>query len=181
MFEFDSPWEVSWIFPDLAVSGRIKPGVERLLVREHGISRVVDVRSEASDDPEVLRGCGVELLHLPTEDMCGINSDAIWTAVKWIRAARAGGHRVLVHCEYGIGRSAILVACVLLTEGYSPAEALRLLKHQRARVSPSPAQLNCLLSFAKEWCARVGCPVFEESWNDLAAVAYPPPIGAEHA
>lgn len=168
----NSNWELSWVFPDLALSGRIHEGIERSLVQRYGISRVVDVRSEASDDAEALRDCGVELLHLPTADMCGIESERLWHAVKWIREARQGGRRVLVHCEYGIGRSAVLVACVLVTEGFTPAKALRLLKQRRARVSPSPAQLHCFLSFAREWCDREGCEHFEETWEELASVAY---------
>ena len=170
----ESNWEVSWVFPDLAISGRIHEGLERDLVQHYGISRVVDVRSEASDDAEVLRDCGVELLHLPTDDMCGIDSKALWIAIDWIREARRGGNRVLVHCEYGIGRSAVLVASVLVSDGYSPTEALRLLKTRRARVSPSPAQLQCFLRFPRDWCESAGCEYCDETWDEVAAVAYSP-------
>ena len=52
----------------------------------------------------------------------------------------AQGSRVLIHCEHGIGRSAVLALCVLSRHGYEPLAALQLAKDRRWRVSPSPTQ-----------------------------------------
>jgi protein-tyrosine phosphatase len=50
------------------------------------------------------------------------------------------GERVLVHCEHGIGRSATLALCVLVSRGMQPLQALELAKSRRPLVSPSPTQ-----------------------------------------
>ena len=60
--------------------------------------------------------------------------------------------RVLVHCEYGIGRSALLALCVLAATGVPPLEALSRLKQARWKVSPSPEQLEGF----REWVRRHG-------------------------
>ncbi|HWC66116.1 MAG TPA: protein phosphatase, partial [Thermoanaerobaculia bacterium] len=68
-FDFD------WVTPLLAVGGRFAASDAARLAREHAIRHVVDVRLEACDDARVLRRHGIELLHLPTEDVCAIEDD----------------------------------------------------------------------------------------------------------
>jgi hypothetical protein len=122
------------------------------LARELGITRVVDVRGECCDDAEVLRGHGVVLLNLPTQDGCAVSQEMLDEGVAWVRAQLDSGHRVYVHCEYGIGRSALVALCVLVARGQDPVEALRLLKGSRWRVSPSPEQLGAF----RAWIERHG-------------------------
>lgn len=164
--------DLDWVSPNLAISGRLTAGDEQRLAQVHGVSRVVDVRSECCDDVHLLRAAGIEHLHVPANDCCGIEQQRIWTALEWIRAALHQGRRVLIHCEHGIGRSATLLACVLVTDGLPPAQALQLLKSSRSQVSPSPVQLHCLLDFVRDWHARSGTPCPTVTWNELADIAY---------
>jgi protein-tyrosine phosphatase len=60
--------------------------------------------------------------------------------VRFARERMERGTKVLIHCQHGIGRSALLALCVLVDQGFEPLEALKLAKDRRDRVSPSRSQ-----------------------------------------
>src|SRR5512138_4003069 len=142
------------------------------LAREHGISRVVDVRVEACDDEAVLRTHGITLLHLPTEDTRAISQERIRHGVAFVSEGLDRGEGVLVHCQHGIGRSALLALCVLVARGEAPLEALALAKHARRKVSPSPEQLAAFAAFCREWRGQRGAGWDVPGLEAMAAIAY---------
>src|SRR5882672_5229395 len=91
-----------WIAPDLAVGGKFPAGLAAELAREHGIGAVIDVRSEACDDPAELDACGQRFLHLPTQDTMGISQPMLDAGVAFAREIQAEGRKLLIHCEHGI-------------------------------------------------------------------------------
>jgi predicted protein tyrosine phosphatase len=107
-------WELSLddMTPRFAVGGRYPMGAAAHLAGHLGIRAVVDVRVEDCDDEWVLRRHGITLLHLPTQDMCAIHFPMIRRGVAWVRERLARQEKVLIHCEHGIGRSALLALCV---------------------------------------------------------------------
>jgi hypothetical protein len=155
--------DLSWVTPQLAVGGRFPMERAAELLRELGIARVVDVRGECCDDEVVLRGHGVELLKLPTEDGCAISQRMLDDGVAWIREQLRTGRKVFIHCEYGIGRSALLALCVLADSGMAATAALTVLKRARWKVSPSPEQLEGF----RAWLGRQGmrAPPLEELFD----------------
>lgn len=162
----------SWILPDLALGGALPVEAAEHIAREHGVRHIVDLRLEDRDDEEVLRRHGMTLLHLPTEDLCAVSLDMLDHGVAWVRGHLTRGDKVFIHCQYGIGRSALLLCCVLVSMGHTPAEALRLAKKNRPCVSPSPEQLEALLRWTQSYCARRGDDVPTDTWQDLAKIAY---------
>jgi protein-tyrosine phosphatase len=140
----------SWITRELAVGGSFPSERAEELASAHRIRAVVDLRNEAKDDETVLRRHGMTLLHLPTEDMCGVDAAHLDEGVAFASAALDRGERVLIHCEHGIGRSATLALCVMVFRGERPLDALEQMKSRRALVSPSPAQFACW----SKWLAR---------------------------
>ena len=159
-----------WLTEVLAVGGCFPIQAAERLALEHGISRVVDLRDEECDEELSLARHGIRLLHLPTEDCSAIARDSIAHGVAWVRAALAAKHRVLIHCQHGIGRSALLAMCVLVDGGMPPLAAMKLAKDARAVISPSPEQLRALMAFAAE--RRAGETWTVPSFDELAAIAY---------
>ncbi|HVE53814.1 MAG TPA: protein phosphatase, partial [Ramlibacter sp.] len=94
-----------WITDTLAVGGSFAPEHVPRLAREHGVGAVVDLREEDRDDERLLRAHGIALLHLPTEDMCGVDAPHLEQGVRFACEQLDRGARVLVHCQHGIGRS----------------------------------------------------------------------------
>jgi predicted protein tyrosine phosphatase len=140
--------DLHFVAPGLAVGACYPMEHAARLAAEHGIGRVVDVRVEACDDEAVLRLHGIRLLHLPTEDTRAISQRRLTHGVEFVSEALDAGERVLIHCQYGIGRSALLALCVLVHRGAAPLSALEAAKRARPVISPSPEQLEALATFS---------------------------------
>ncbi len=164
--------DLHFVAPGLAVGSRFPGDAAARLAGEHRISRVVDVRVEACDDAVLLRRHGIELLHLPTEDNRAISLDGIRTGVAFVSEGLDRGERVLVHCQHGIGRSALLALCVLVARGDEPLAAMERVKQARAVVSPSPAQLEALVAFSRAVRTERGAPWEVASLEELGEVAW---------
>ncbi|RDI21934.1 dual specificity protein phosphatase [Pseudacidovorax intermedius] len=136
-----------WITPQLAVGGHVPVGFYPELAGMHGVRAVIDLREEDRDDEEALTRHGVRLLHLPTPDMCSVGDAHLDHGIRFAQASLDSGERLLIHCQWGIGRSATLALCVLVARGMPPLQALADMKSRRAVVSPSPAQLGCWIAW----------------------------------
>lgn len=158
--------DLSWITETLAIGGCFDCAASERLAREHGIGGVVDLRQEACDDVARLALHGIEHLHLPTEDHGPVTLEHLRAGVAFAGRVLDAGRRVLVHCQHGIGRSAVLALCVLVARGHAPLDALALAKSRRDLVSPSPSQYQAWASWLR--AHRHAVPSFDE----FAAIAY---------
>lgn len=141
-----------WLTDDLAVGGCFP--VERAgeLASDHGIGAVVDLRQEDRDDEARLHAAGIAFLHLPTPDLAPASVAMLDRGVDFAGEHIGAGRKVLIHCQHGIGRSALLSLCVLVDQGLEPLDALNLAKDRRGVVSPSRAQYDGWAA----WLARRG-------------------------
>ena len=161
-----------WIDQRLAVGGRFPMEAAEQLARREGIGAIVDLRVEARDDEATLRVHGLEFLHLPTEDCCAIAPRMIDDGVAWVGTRLGAGTRVLIHCEHGIGRSALLALCILVAGGTGPLDAMNRIKTARPVVSPAPEQLEAFRTWVRSWAQRTGVRIEVPSLEALAWVAY---------
>jgi protein tyrosine phosphatase (PTP) superfamily phosphohydrolase (DUF442 family) len=163
---------LSWITDNLAVGGSFSTQDAERLARELGIKAVVDLRVEACDDAAVLKRHGIAFLHLPTEDHCAVSAPMLREGVAFAGRHLDAGERVLLHCQHGIGRSALLALCVLVSRGHKPLSALRLAKARRSLVSPSPAQYEAWIEWLEGWKAETEAGFVLPDFDAFAAVAY---------
>jgi predicted protein tyrosine phosphatase len=164
--------DLHFVAPGLAVGACFPMERAARLAGEHGISRVVDVRVEACDDEAVLRLHGIRLLHLPTEDTRAISQARLRDGVAFVSEGLDRGERVLVHCQHGIGRSALLACCVLVHRGAPPLAALEAAKLARPVISPSPDQLAALAVFSARVKADRGAPWDVPGLGALGEIAW---------
>ena len=164
--------DLSFITPTLACGARFPIDRALQLADELSIRRVVDLRREEKDDEAALTRYGLRLLHLPTEDRCAVSERSLDEGVAWVVEGLHRGERVYVHCQHGVGRSALLTLCVLAHEGHAPLASLELCKDARAAISPSPAQLEALLRYLARPEIRREAWGELPSFDELAAVAY---------
>lgn len=168
------PWQpnLSWITPHLAVGGSFPSARAEELARTHAVRAVVDLRAESSDDEGLLVTHGLSFLHLPTDDHCAVSPDMLDVGVAFVNFYLDRDERVLVHCEHGIGRSATLALCVLVSRGTAPLDALERAKTARALVSPSPAQFFAWAAWLKGWSAGRAVPWAVPDFDAFKAIAY---------
>ena len=129
-----------WLTDRIAVGGWFPIDRAGELREEHDIRAIVDLRAEDCDDEAQLRAAGIELLHLPTPDLEPARHDHLERGVAFVRECTQRGDKVLIHCQHGIGRSALLALCALVDEGWEPLDALEHMKERRSVVSPSRSQ-----------------------------------------
>ena len=137
---------MSWVTDNLALGGRIHPADIRALART-GITHVVDTRSEYCDDAEALAKEHIELLYLPTPDTKPLTVEQMMQGAKWVHERTERGGRVLIHCEHGVGRSALLTCAVLVYSGMHAQDALLLVQQKRWQASPNHKQIERLREF----------------------------------
>jgi protein tyrosine phosphatase (PTP) superfamily phosphohydrolase (DUF442 family) len=140
---------MSWVTPQLAVGGRIRPEDITRLVRI-GVTRVVDTRSEHKDDAAALAAAGIELLHLPTPDTYPLSIADLRRGADWVNRQLATGERVLIHCEHGVGRSVLLTAAALVAGGMNAHDAVSLVQSKRWQAAPNHRQILRLQEFERE-------------------------------
>jgi len=155
-----------WLTEGLAVGGAFAREDATHLAATHGIRAVVDLRAEDRDDEEALRASGIELLHLPTPDLHPASPEHLEQGVAFVRERLARGEKVLIHCQHGIGRSALLALCVLVDIGFEPLDALRHAKDRREIVSPSRSQYD-------GWCGWLeGRGLEAPDYHSFGCIAY---------
>jgi protein-tyrosine phosphatase len=166
--------DVTWVDSDLAV-GAALPAASAADLCASDIRRIVDLRAEACDDASTLRAHRIELLHLPTADRAPVAPLALDVGVAWVCEALARGGRVLIHCQRGIARSAMLASCVMVARGVHLPGALRSLKQARRGLSLSLDQLGGLVKWVEQRARRRAEPA-ELVWDELVAMVCQPAV-----
>lgn len=86
-------------------------------------------------------------------DMSDFNTEDLRDIVTISHRQWKAGKRVLVRCQAGLNRSGLVMALVLIREGYTPAEAIHLIRSQRgqAALCNSTFEKWLLATNAEEW------------------------------
>lgn len=141
------PPDLNWITDSLAVGGAVHDN-QIAGLRELAVASVLDMRSEACDNQELLAQAGIRFMRLPTIDWHAPTAADLETGSAWIIEELGQGRKVLVHCQHGIGRSVIMAAAALVRIGYDWRQALRIIKDKRWGAAPNDEQMAALADFA---------------------------------
>lgn len=119
-------------------------------LRDAGVTHIVDLRAESSDDQEALEALGFEWLRIPTPNE-GVPTDLQFRQLlRWI-GQHSDEERLPVlylHCEGGLGRTPTVAVALLMQQAFTLAEASRLVRAARPEGAPSAAQQAWLESIA---------------------------------
>src|SRR5438270_3603047 len=164
--ELDWAPDFHWLTENLAVGGCFPVERSAELAQSHAIRAVVDLREEECDDADLLASAGIDFLHLPTTDQLAPPRAWLDRGVEFAQQHIKRGNRVLIHCQGGIGRSALLALCVLVAEGHEPLAALSWSKGRRELISPSHAQYLAWV----DWLRSRGKPA--PDYHAFGCIAY---------
>jgi atypical dual specificity phosphatase len=145
-----------WDWIDDAVLLGALPGKRDVpALKDLGIAAVVNTCEEYPGPLGAYRKHGIEQLYLPTVDYTPPTLEHIRQGVAFIHERVNAGKKVYVHCKAGRGRSATIVACYLISKGWSAEEAQDLLIQKRPQVLATIYQREVVQSFARECSAGV--------------------------
>ena len=109
---------------------------------EAGVTHVLDLRSEASDDPAVMESLRLAWRRVPIDDRFAPTAGQLEEIAAWLEeSADADSPPVLyAHCEGGLGRSPTIAIALLMQRGFTRAEAHRFVVTARSVAAPTPDQ-----------------------------------------
>jgi protein-tyrosine phosphatase len=111
---------------------------------------------ELADEGRTCQAAGIYFISLPVPDRGVPESGQVVTELMGtLTESIAAGKRIGVHCRQGVGRSALLAACVLIALGTAPDTALARIAAARGLPVPeTPEQRQWVLTRAT--CRRAG-------------------------
>ena len=117
---------------------------------DEGVTHVLDLRSEASDDPSLMESLNLAWRQVPIDDRAAPTSRQLAEINAWLDAAPEAQPIVYVHCEGGLGRSPTVAMALLMQRGFSHAEAHRLVLGARSVAAPTGDQDSWLAEIERE-------------------------------
>ncbi|MDZ7360094.1 MAG: dual specificity protein phosphatase family protein [candidate division KSB1 bacterium] len=107
-------------------------------------------------EAELCHAHGLQFLSFPIVDRSVPSSrKAALDFVSTLEKVLAEGKRLLIHCRQGIGRSALIAACLLVLSGLQPETAFRRVGTARGvSVPETPEQQKWVMEFARQFTTK---------------------------
>lgn len=158
----DRPYRQSWSWMSdgrsLAVGGFIPDSalaVSRL--RDAGIDIVLNA-SDTTDPEDLLRVNGIIPIqvyiddqHHKPRDNFPIPVEVLGFYGRLLNDLQARGHKVLIHCTHGVGRSVLVTMASLIMQGKSADEAMAYIRQHRPYASLLPEQQRNIADFEQRF------------------------------
>ena len=117
---------------------------------DKGFDAVVDLRKKKDHKyASWVQKSGIECLNRPIPDGAGLSPRDLLDTVEWIAARVRTGAKVLVHCDLGRGRAALVASSYLMYSGLDPKVAFMLVKVNREVTYLNSQQRDALRAFAE--------------------------------
>ncbi len=142
-------YRLTWVTPQLGVGHAPLSNADLDIIRQAGITAIVNLCGEYCDLHELELDSGFEVHYLPIPDECAPDMTEMEKAMLWMDDRIRRGRKVLVHCRFGVGRTGTFVTAYLLKEGLDMRTASKLLKHTRATPTNS-CQWKLLRNYRKK-------------------------------
>ena len=112
---------------------------EIVSLREQGVHVLVSLMTADEIDelaltevPRLCEAVGIQFLSFPIPDRdVPSRKDAVSEFIRNLHQSNAAGKSIVFHCRAGIGRSALMAACLLATDGMSVDDAFQCIADAR--------------------------------------------------
>ncbi len=138
----------SWIIED-EIAGMAKPASsvnDFEFLKEKGLEAIVTL-TEHPLSKVLIDEFGFSVKHIPIRDFHPPTLEQIEDFVTFSKCARAEGKKLVVHCEAGMGRTGTLLACYLVSKGYSATNAIEEVRIKRPGSIETTEQQEVVLEF----------------------------------
>lgn len=115
-------------------------------LRRRGVTHIVDLREEASDDADTLEEIGFRWRRIPIADRHAPTDDQLADLIAWLDADADPNvdQAVYVHCHAGLGRTPTIAIALLMQHDLKLSEAHRMVFAARPESAPTTRQLEWL-------------------------------------
>ena len=128
-------YEVTWITEQLAAGHAPLSYDDLETIKARDIDVIVNLCGEFCDLHEIQEDSGFAVYYLPIADECAPDMGEMEKALAWLEQKLAQGHKALVHCRFGVGRTGTFVSAFLMRTGIDLKAAEKILKKTRANPS----------------------------------------------
>ncbi len=136
---------VDQVAPWLFIGPELTVGQYRDL-RARGVTHVVDLRQEGSDDPDALATLGFHWRRIPIPDRHAPTEAQLQELVDWLdrESDPARDEAVYLHCHAGLGRTPTVAIALLMQHDLTLQEAHRIVVSARPEIQPTSRQVEWL-------------------------------------
>jgi protein-tyrosine phosphatase len=142
------------VAPWLLIGPALHADAYRNLVHEHGVTHIVDLREEDTDDPDVMEALRVRWIRVPIPDSQAPEPSQLDDVERWIEPCLRGSGVAYLHCQGGLGRAPTVAIALLMRRGFSLAEAYRIVRMARTEGMPTEQQHGWLERLVDELAQR---------------------------
>jgi len=133
--------DISWVTDQIAVSGAfLEEDIPYL--KDEGIEVIVDMRSEACDNKELIEEFGMQFFHVEVNDCTSPTSRQLDGIFNFVEPFLEAGKKILVHCQNGFGRSPLVVVAILAKRGMDISNAVSLVENRHPGMGLTNNQQN---------------------------------------
>ncbi len=126
------PRNFSWLIQDeIAGMGRPMAIVADLeFLKDNRVESIVSL-TELPLHKTLIEEFGFEYKHIPIPDFSTPTQEQIEEFVTFVNNLLSSKKKIVVHCEAGIGRTGTMLACYLVSKGYSAEKAISEVRKRR--------------------------------------------------
>lgn len=145
------PRNFSWLVPG-EIAGMANPAStinDFESLRDDGIDAIVSLTENPLNQP-LVEEFGFDYIHIPIEDLSVPTMDQIENFVEFASSMRNEGKRIVVHCGAGIGRTGTMLACYLVSKGYSAEESIAEVRWKRPGSIETDEQIEVVYMYERK-------------------------------